>query len=63
MIFPMEIDYSEVRVYSLQDDDFTYELFQQEENDAGNEQSALPDTEGSEILHQLYKDMKMFWGV
>lgn len=60
--FPLEVDYSLVKVYTLQDDNFTYELYNHEILDSGEEVNALPNTEGSEILHQLYKETNVFWG-
>lgn len=60
--FPMEIDYSPIKVYTLNDDDFKFELFRHETLDSGEEVNALPNTEGSEIMHQLFKETEVFWG-
>jgi hypothetical protein len=60
--FPFIVDYSPIKVYSLQEDDFQYELFEHETLDSGETVSTLPNTEGSEIFHQLYKENKTFWG-
>lgn len=60
--FPMQVDFSLVKIYTLQDDNFTEELFTQETLDSGDTTNALPNTEGAEILHQLYKETKVFWG-
>jgi hypothetical protein len=60
--FPMEIDYSPIKIYTLNDDDFQFELFRHETLDSGEIVNALPNVEGSEIIHQLYKETKVFWG-
>ena len=62
MIFPMEVDYSLIKIYTLQDDDFADELFDMEAIDSGEEVRALPNAEGSEIFHQLFKEANIFWG-
>lgn len=59
--FPMEVDASLIHIYSLQDEDFVNKLFVQEEIGPG-EQKALPNAEGSEIYHQLFKETNVFWG-
>ena len=59
--FPMQVDASLIHIYSLQDDNFVKKLFRQEETESGT-LSGLPNTEGSEIYHQLYKETKVFWG-
>jgi len=61
-LFPITIDYTPIRLYSLQDENFTDELFDKYTQASGDEVNALPNTEGSEIYHQLYKEMKVFWG-
>ena len=61
-LFPMTVDYSPIRIYSLHDDDFTDELFQVETLDSGDETKGLPNTEGAEVYHQLYTEVKVFWG-
>jgi hypothetical protein len=60
--FPMEIDYSPIKVYTLNDDDFQSELFIRETLSSEEEVSGLPNTEGSEIMHQLFKETEVFWG-
>jgi hypothetical protein len=60
--FPFIVDYSPIKVYSMQEDDFQYELFQHETLDSGEVANTLPNREGSEIFHQLYKENKTFWG-
>jgi len=62
MRFPYKVDYLPVQLYTLNDDDFQSELFDKKELDSGEEINYLLNAEGAEIYHQLYKDMKMFWG-
>lgn len=59
--FPMKVDVSLVRIYSLQDEDFTKKLFHQQPTGAGDT-NALPNKEGAEIYHQLFKETNVFWG-
>jgi hypothetical protein len=59
--FPMEVNASLIHIYSLQDEDFVRKLFVQEETNTGNV-NALPNAEGSEIYHQLFKETSVFWG-
>lgn len=61
-VFPMPVDYSLVKIYSLNDDDFKNKLFQKETLSSGEEVNSLPNTEGSEIIHQLHSETKYFWG-
>ena len=61
-LFPMDVDYSLVKIYTLQDDDFVDELFNKKVADSGEELRALPNTEGAEIIHQLFKETNIFWG-
>lgn len=61
-IFPLEIDYLPVQVFSLNDEDFTSELFNKDTLDSGEEINSLLNHEGSQIYHQLYKAAKVFWG-
>jgi len=61
-LFPLDVDFSLVKIYTLQDDDFTSKLFNVETLDSGDKERALPNTEGSEILHQLFKETEIFWG-
>jgi len=60
-IFPLVVDYSYIKIYTLQDDNFTRELYNLEQVN-GQEVKALPNTEGSEIIHQLYIETKHLWG-
>jgi len=61
-IFPMRVDTVPVQIFTLQDDDFQDELFNKKELDSGVLVNALPNTEGSEIYHQLFKETEVFWG-
>ncbi|MHA2248610.1 MAG: hypothetical protein ACXADY_26930, partial [Candidatus Hodarchaeales archaeon] len=61
-LFPMEVDYSLVKIYTLQDDEFVDELFYKKTLASGEETRTLPNTEGSEIFHALYKETKILWG-
>lgn len=61
-LFPFTVYFSPIQFFSLQDEDFLDELFYQETLDSGETQKALPNSEGSEILHQLFKENKVFWG-
>lgn len=60
--FPLKVDSSLVKVYTLQDEDFVKKLFIQETLESGEDVNALPNTEGSEVFHQLFKETKVFWG-
>jgi len=60
--FPMKVDIVPVQVFTLQDDDFQYELFDKKQLDSGELINALPNAEGSEIYHQLFKETEVFWG-
>ena len=60
--FPMEVDSVPIQVFSLQDDNFTTELFDKELLDSGEEINSLPNEEGSEIYHQLFMETEVFWG-
>lgn len=60
--FPMEVDASLVHIYSLQDDNYVKKLFRQEAMPSGEEQNALPNTEGAEVFHQLFKETETLWG-
>jgi len=60
--FPMEVDAVPIQVFTFQDDDFQYELFEKKELDSGELINALPNVEGSEIYHQLFKETEVFWG-
>jgi hypothetical protein len=60
--FPMTVDTVPVQAFTFQDSDFQYELFQHETLDSGKIQNGLPNAEGSEIYHQLFKETKVFWG-
>ena len=61
-VFPLEVDYTPIQVFSLNDDDFVDELFTFETLQSGEEVRALPNTEGSEIYHLLYKETNNLWG-
>lgn len=60
--FPMKVDASLVHIYSLQDDNYVKKLFRQEEMPSGETQNALPNTEGAEVFHQLFKETETLWG-
>jgi len=60
--FPLYIDILPVQLFSLQDPDFTNELYEKETLDSGEKINALPNEEGAEILHQLFLNTKVFWG-
>jgi hypothetical protein len=60
--FPMEVDISPIQIFSFHDEDFQYELFEHETDAAGEETATLPNTEGGEIYHQLFKETEVFWG-
>lgn len=61
-IFPMEVDISPIQAFSFQDDNFRDELFEKKEHASGEELDSIPNNEGSEILHQLFMETKVFWG-
>jgi hypothetical protein len=61
--FPWTVDASPIQVYSLHDEEFTKKLFTQETLASGETTNALPNAEGSEIYHQLFKETNVFWGV
>jgi len=61
-IFPLKIDYTPIQVFSLGDDNFVDELFVQETLQSGEDTKTLPNTEGSEIYHQLFKETNNLWG-
>jgi len=61
-LFPYEVDSSPIKIYTLQDDDFQGELFEQKVLDSGESINALPNKEGSEIYHQLFSETEVFWG-
>lgn len=60
--FPLVFDYSLVKVYTLQDENFLNELFNKETSVSGEEINTLLNTEGSEIFNQLYNEVPVFWG-
>lgn len=60
-IFPMKVDASLIHIYSLQDENFVNKLFIQETTEGGDVNS-LPNAEGSEVYHQLFKETNVFWG-
>lgn len=61
-VFPFEVDYTPIKIYTFQDDDFQYELFNHETDDSGTEINTVLNTEGSETYHQLFTETKVFWG-
>lgn len=60
--FPFTIEYSPIQVFSFQDDDFQYELFNRKILNSGEDIASLLNSEGSEIYHQLFKETNVFWG-
>jgi hypothetical protein len=60
--FPMTIDTVPVKAFTFQDPDFQYELFQHDVLESGEIENGLPNAEGAEIYHQLFKETKVFWG-
>jgi hypothetical protein len=60
--FPYKVDASLVHIYSLQDPNYTEKLFNREVLQSGEDIDALPNTEGAEVFHQLFKETKVFWG-
>lgn len=60
--FPMKVDASLIHIYSLQDDNYTKKLFRKEALPSGEEEDALPNTEGAEVFHQLFKETPSLWG-
>lgn len=60
--FPMIVDTIPIQIFTFQDDDFQYELFEHEVLDSGEEINGLPNSEGSEIYHQVFKKTNVFWG-
>lgn len=61
-VFPLEIDYTPIQIFSLNDDDFVDELFIKETVQSGEEIRTLPNAEGSEIYHTLFKETNNLWG-
>jgi hypothetical protein len=60
--FPYVVEYSPVQIFSFNDDDFQYELFNRKILESGDDTPGLPNSEGSEIYNQLFKETKVFWG-
>jgi len=60
--FPMTVDTVQIQAFSFQDSDFQYELFHHNVLDSGDIENSLPNGEGSEIYHQLFKRTEVFWG-
>lgn len=60
--FPCIVDASLICIYTLQDEEYVKKLFVQETLQSGEETNALPNTEGAEVIHQLFKECKVFWG-
>jgi hypothetical protein len=73
-IFPLEIEYCDLQLFTLNDEDFTSELFDKEYLPfqtydyfdepilSGIEVDGLLNPEGAEIYHDVYKNNKIFWG-
>lgn len=61
--FPWTVEATAIQLYSLHDEDFTKKLFTQEDLSSGDTTNGLPNAEGSEIYHQLFKETNVFWGV
>ena len=60
-IFPLNVDITPFQVYSLYDDNFVDELFVKDETRGGVVRT-LPNTEGSEIYHAIFKESHTLWG-
>ena len=60
--FPMTVDTVPIQIFTLQDDDYQYELFYHKTLDSGEVINGLPNAEGSDIYHQLFKETEVFWG-
>ena len=60
--FPYEADASLIHIYTLQDPNYTKKLFNREILQSGEDIDALPNTEGAEVVHQLFKEAHVFWG-
>lgn len=60
--FPLEIEYSPIKIYSLGDDNFYNSLFQKETLPSGEEINTMLTTEGTQILNYMYKELPVFWG-
>jgi len=61
-VFPFTIDSSPVQIFSFQDDNFQEELFNRKTLPSGDIVNSLPNTEGSELYHKLFKESEVFWG-
>ncbi len=61
-VFPMIVDSVPVQIFTFQDDDFQYELFEKTTLSSGTIAKTVPNIEGSEIYHQLFKETQVFWG-
>jgi hypothetical protein len=61
-IFPMVVDYSLIKIYSMQDDNFKNELFQKVTLDSGEEQNGLLNNEGAEVIQQMFVETRFLWG-
>lgn len=61
-LFPLDVDYTPIQIFTLNDDDFIEELFDQTALASGDEISALPNAEGADIIHQLFEETEVFWG-
>lgn len=61
-LFPFKVYASLIQLYSLQDPSYVKKLFHQETLPSDEETNALPNTEGAEVIHQLFKECNVFWG-
>jgi hypothetical protein len=61
-IFPLDVEYCDIQLFTLSDEDFTSELFDKEFAPSGEEINGLLNPEGAEIYHTVYKNNKIFWG-
>jgi hypothetical protein len=61
-IFPLEVEICDIQLFTLNDDDFVSELFDQETLPSGETTNGLLNSEGAEIYHDVYKNNPIFWG-
>jgi len=60
--FPLQIDYSPVQLFSLNDDNFVDELYEKQTLDSGEQIRSILNKEGTDIYHTLYKQSASLWG-
>lgn len=60
--FPLVLDFSLVKIYSLNDDNYYNLLFNKETQSNGTEVNTLLNSEGVEIINQMYEQLPVFWG-